>query len=244
MTINLPGPPPTEPMAQQHSVLCPPNVPLMASSNSSLPLSPPAVTPEQEHLTGSSLQCPPKRSLETQSIKSSIELKHRLSATYRALGDPKVLENILYFLDSRTLLRCPGVSRFWLEVIVNSPLLRRHLWIDPSPQPGRNSEPYINPFLTTFRSNLAINAFVKREYSDATDFVLRFARKNKLLKLKLGGGSWMDMMVFLPSERAVGALTVQVEDDDVPCIYDVIPVEIDWGQTVKLGALVDLVLAS
>ncbi|KAM3424259.1 hypothetical protein BST61_g11201 [Cercospora zeina] len=241
MTINVPGTPRTQLMAQRYSIGSPPNMPLMSGCNSSMPLSPP-VTPEHEHLPRSSLPYRPERILETKSVRISIDLTGRPSATYSVLRNQKLLENILYYVNSRTLLHCPRVNRFWLELIINSPALRRHLWIDPPPQPpGRNPKPYLNPFLATFRSNLAINAFVKREYSDATDYVLRFARKSKLLYL--GGGSWRDMMVFLPSERAAGTLTVQVEDDDVPCVYDVIPIEMDWSQEVKMGALVDLILA-
>lgn len=165
----------------------------------------------------------------------------RSPASNAALSNPEILENILSHVNSRTLLHCTRVTKAWFEVIRSSPRLRRSLWIQ-LPTSDRLPRPYLNPFLTFFRSNLAINAWIKRGYSDATDYVIRFACKNKLAML--GRGSWRDMLVFWPSERAVGELIVQVEDEDTPCVYDVFPMTMDWSQTVTLGALVDLITAS
>ncbi|PIA89631.1 hypothetical protein CB0940_07111 [Cercospora beticola] len=176
------------------------------------------------------------------STKISVNISMPRSAVDNVLENSELLANILSSLNSRTLLHCSGVNRTWLKTISNSAQSRRNLWIQPPTQPGRFPRPYLNPFFTYYYPNLAINAWVKREYSDATDYVIRFACKNKLAML--GRGSWRDMLVFWPSERAVGELIVQVEDEDTPCVYDVFPMTMDWSQTVTLGALVDLILAS
>ncbi|PPJ50773.1 hypothetical protein CBER1_07480 [Cercospora berteroae] len=172
--------------------------------------------------------------------KISVAISMPRSAVDNVLENPELLANILSSVNSRTLLHCSGINKIWLQTISNSAQSRRSLWLQ-LPTSKRLPRPFLNPFFTYFYPSLAINAWVKREYTDATDYVIRFACKSKLVKL--GRGSWRDMLVFWPSERAVGELIVQVEDEDTPCVYDVFPMTMDWSQTVTLGALVDLILA-
>ncbi|GIZ41525.1 hypothetical protein CKM354_000482700 [Cercospora kikuchii] len=241
MTINKPFHAPPGFMAQRHSAAASSNTHPMQDGNLLMPLSPP-ITPEQGQLATSDLPFRPKRQVGAQLPNRSMDRNtSRSPASNAALSNPEILENILYHVNSRTLLHCTRVTKAWFDVIRNSPHLRRNLWVQ-LPTSDRLPRPYLNPFFTFFRSNLAINAWIKRRYSDATDYVIRFACKSKLANL--GRGSWRDMLVFWPSERAVGELIVQVEDEDTPCVYDVFPMTMDWSQTVTMGALVDLILAS
>ncbi|CAK1358260.1 unnamed protein product [Cercospora beticola] len=241
MTINKPFYAPPELVARRPSPSAPSNDHHMQDGNLLMPLSPP-VTPEQYQLATSDLPFRTKHEVGAQLPNRSMDRNTRTSpASNAALSNPELVENILSHVNSRTLLHCTKVNKTWFEVIRSSPHLRRSLWVQ-LPTSDRLPRPYLNPFFTFFRSNLAINAWIKRGYSDATDYVIRFACKNKLAML--GRGSWRDMLVFWPSERAVGELIVQVEDEDTPCVYDVFPMTMDWSQTVTLGALVDLILAS
>ncbi|KAI5362712.1 hypothetical protein Slin15195_G100910 [Septoria linicola] len=162
------------------------------------------------------------------------------SAAEAVFGNAALLERILFKVDKLTLLHSMRVSRTFLDTIGGSRPLMRLLWMWAPRRPDRRFEPLLNSFLTHFRHKLGINGWIKRERGQAVNWTLRLKSKEELAKL--GRGSWREMIIFRPNDDALGELSVHVETEDTPCVYDIFSERLDWSQTVKMGALVDMLV--